>query len=164
MTFEQRWSSLHFRFFVLAACLLPVGALTFHSDWPPLSWKHAHFAEGDIGETILTCSGLFFAFALAYFFFPKLFHRRISEVLGRVHFWLNVIALFVLLSLPIYFNLVFQSPPGETKFQRIVRAFGSSMDSFFWGIQVLAVVQIVFLANILWSIFKGERTSGLTSA
>jgi hypothetical protein len=36
------------------------------------------------------------------------------------------------------------------------------MDSFFLGIEVLATVQILFLANVLWSAFKGERTSGPT--
>jgi len=37
------------------------------------------------------------------------------------------------------------------------------MDSFFLGIEVLATVQILFLANVLWSAFKGERTSGPTN-
>jgi hypothetical protein len=37
------------------------------------------------------------------------------------------------------------------------------MDSFLWGVETLAAVQILFLANVLWSIFKGERPSGITS-
>jgi hypothetical protein len=61
------------------------------------------------------------------------------------------------------FQLVFHSPPDETKLGTAVRAFGSAMDSFFLGIEVLATVQILFLANVLWSAFKGERTSGPTN-
>ena len=155
----KRLSWPEFRFLALAVCLLPLGILLFHRDWPPLSWKHLHFAESDIGQTILACSALFFVFALAYFFFPKLFHRHMNQTLGQIHFWLNVIAFLLLLALPIYFNLTFHSPASETKLQTFFRALGSSMDSFFWGFAVLAVIQIFFVANVLWSVFKGERTS-----
>src|SRR2546426_11834409 len=116
-------------FFALAICLLPLGIVSFHSSWPPLTWKHAHFAESDIGQTILTCSGLLFVFALTYFFFPKIFHRQMNEKLGRFHFWANMVAVFLLLSFPIYFNLSFHSPPGGSKLDRFFRAFGASLAS-----------------------------------
>jgi heme/copper-type cytochrome/quinol oxidase subunit 1 len=162
MTIPKRLSRPEFQFLALAVCLLPLGILTFHSSWPPWGWMRVHFAEGDIGETILACSGLFFVFALAYFFFGKIFHRRMNRALGQFHFWLNVTAFLVLLALPIYFNLVFQALPDETKLGRGFRAFGYAMESFFLGIEVLGIVQILFLANVLWSVFKGERTSGPT--
>jgi heme/copper-type cytochrome/quinol oxidase subunit 1 len=152
-----------FRFFALAVCLLPLGIFTLHSDWPPWSWKHIHFAESDTGKTILACSGLFFRFTLAYFFFPRIFRRCMNRMLGQIHFWLNVIAFLVLLALPIYFNLIFHAPPDETKLGTAFRAFGSAMDSFFLGIKFLATIQILFLVNVLWSAFKGERTSGPTT-
>ena len=85
-----------------------------------------------------------------------------NQTLGQIHFWLNVVAFVLLLSLPIYFNLTFHSPANETKLDRFFRVFGSSMNSFFWGVGVLAVVQILFVANLLWSIFKGEREFHLT--
>src|SRR6267143_879887 len=128
MTIARRLSWPEFQFLALAVCLLPLGILTFHSDWPPWAWMHIHFAEGDIGKTILGCSGLFFGFALAYFFFPRIFHRRMNRVLGQIHFCMNLIAFLVLLALPIYFNLAFHSPPDETTLGRVLRAFGSGMD------------------------------------
>ena len=154
----KRLSWPEYRFFALAVFLLPLGIFTFHSDWPPLNWKHLHFAEGDIGQTILACAGLFLSFALAYFFFPRIFHRRMNQTLSQIHFWLNVIAFFALLAFPICFNLTFRSPAGESKLETIFRAFGASMDSLFWGLVVLAIIQTLFVANVLWSIFKGERT------
>jgi len=160
MTIPKRLSWPEFQFLALAVCLLPLGIYTFHSSWPPGGWVQIHFAESDIGKTILACSGLFFAFALAYFFFPRIFHRRMNRMLGQIHLWLNVIAFLVLLALPIYFNLVFLSPPGETKLERGFRAFGAALDSFFLGIEVLGIIQILFLVNVFWSVFKGERTSG----
>lgn len=164
MIIPKKLSSPEFQFFILAACLLPFGVLTFHSSWPPAGWVQIHFAEGDIGKTILICSALFLAFALAYFFFPRMFHHRMNQTLGRIHFWLNVIAFLFLLALPIYYNLTFSSPAGELKLDRFIRAFGASIDSFFTGVEVLAVIQVLFLANILWSIFKGERISRLAHA
>jgi hypothetical protein len=100
----------------------------FSFELAPLTWKHAHFADSDIGQTILTCSGLFFVFALTYFFFPKIFHRQMDEKLGRFHFWANMVAVFLLLAFPIYFNLSFHSPPDESKTDRFFRALGASSD------------------------------------
>jgi heme/copper-type cytochrome/quinol oxidase subunit 1 len=156
---RERLRSPGVLFFALAICLLPLGIVSFHSNWPSLTWKHAHFAEGDIGQTILACSGLFFAFALTYFFFPKIFHRQMNEKLGRFHFWANMIAVFLLLAFPIYFNLSFHSQPDESKLDRFLRAFGRSLDSFAWGIGALLTVQVLFLGNLLWSIFKGQKVS-----
>jgi len=144
-------------FLALAICLLPLGIVSFHSSWPPLTWKHAHFAEDDIGQTILVCSGLFFVFALTYFFFPRIFHRQMNRKLGRFHFWANMIAVSLLLVFPIYFNLSFRSQPGESKLDRFVRAFGASLDSFAWEIGAMSIVQVLFLGNLLWSIFKGQK-------
>jgi heme/copper-type cytochrome/quinol oxidase subunit 1 len=162
MVARNRLSLLEFRFFAFAACLLPVGIFTFHVDWPPLDRKHLHFAEGDIGKTILACAALFFAFALGYFFFPRIFHRRMNQTLGQIHFWLNVIAFLFLLALPIYFNLFFP-PLRETPLGRGIQAFGYAMSCLIWGIEVLATVQLLFFANVLWSAFKGGRTSSLTA-
>ena len=164
MNTPKRLSSPGFQFLALAACLLPFGIFTFHSSWPPGSWVRINFTEGDIGQTILECSALFVALALAYFLFPRILHRHMNQTLGRIHFWLNMIAFLLLLALPSYYNLTFHSPAGEPKLDRFFRAFGASMDSFFLGVEVLAVVQVLFLANVLWSIFKGERTSHLPDA
>jgi hypothetical protein len=71
MIISKRLSRPEFQFLALAVCLLPLGIFGFHSSWPPWGWKHVHFAESDIGKTILACSGLFFGFALAYFFLPE---------------------------------------------------------------------------------------------
>jgi hypothetical protein len=80
-----------------------------------------------------------------------------NAMLSQIHFWLNVIAFLVQLALPIYFNLFLERP--KDTFGGLDRAF----DPFFLGIKVLAVVQILFLANVFWSVFKGGRTSHPTS-
>ena len=154
---REHFRSPSFLFFILAVCLLPPGLLTFHSDWPPLDWKHTHFADVGIGQSFLVCSGLFCIIAVVYFYFPKLFHRRLNKLLGQLHFWANVIVLFLLLLIPIYVNLAIDSHAPESKAERFYRAFGASMSSLLISIQLLALVQILFIGNLLWSLFKGEK-------
>jgi hypothetical protein len=153
--FNRKWFRLpEVLFLTLAICLLPLGFVSFHASWPPLTWQRIHFAEGDIGQTILACSGLFFVFALAYFLLRRVFRCQMNEQLGRLHFWANTIAVFLLLAFPVYFNLSFHSPPGEPKLDRFFRSFGASLDSFAYGIEAMLVVQALFLGNLLWSIFR----------
>jgi hypothetical protein len=80
-----------------------------------------------------------------------------NALLGQFHFWANVIAFLLLLAFPVYFNLTFRSSAGEPKLDKFFRAFGASMDSFVWGILVLVIAQTLFLGNLLWSIFRGEK-------
>ena len=146
-----------FSFFIAAVCLLPLGALTFHSDWPPHGWKHTHFADAEIGQSFLVCSALFCTIAIVYFYFPRVFRRQLNELLGWLHFWANVISLFLLLLIPIYFNLAIESPASESKAERFYRAFGASVSSLLISIQLLALVQILFIGNLIWSSFKGKK-------
>jgi heme/copper-type cytochrome/quinol oxidase subunit 1 len=114
-----------------------------------------HFAQGNIGEALLACSGLFCLFALAYFLIPRIFHRQMNEKLGRLHFWANVIGLLLFFAFPVYFNLAFQTLPGESKVDRFFRSFGASLNSYAWEIGTMLIVQVLLLANILWTVFKG---------
>src|SRR5260370_4548586 len=71
MIIPKGLSRPEFRFFALTVCLLPLGIFTFHSSWPPWSWKHIHFAEDDIGKTILACSGLYLWIRACLLFLPE---------------------------------------------------------------------------------------------
>lgn len=138
-------------------CLLPLGFVSLHADWPPLIWKHAHFAEADIGQTIIAYCCLFIVFGIAYFIFPKLFRRQMNERLGRLHFGANIIAVVLLLAVPIYFNLTLHGSLGEAKSNKFFRAFGASLASTVWEMGGIVVAQTFFLANLTWSLFKGQK-------
>jgi cytochrome c oxidase subunit 1 len=69
---------------------------------PPLDFQFqdtyyvvAHFHNVLVGGSVMAI------FAGIYFWFPKVFGRRLSEPLGKIHFWLYVIG-FVLTFLPQY--------------------------------------------------------------
>jgi heme/copper-type cytochrome/quinol oxidase subunit 1 len=121
---REHFRSPAFLFFIAAVCLVPLGLLTFHSDWPPLDWKHTHFADASVGQSFLVCSGIFSIIAIVYFYFPQVLHRRMNALLGQLHFWANVFAMFLLLLIPIYFNLTFDSPAQESKVERFFEHSG----------------------------------------
>jgi hypothetical protein len=43
---------------------------SWHSDWPPMNWKHTHFASPEFGHDILMVSVLFVLMAFVYFIAP----------------------------------------------------------------------------------------------
>jgi len=113
---------------------------------------------------MLAISSLFVIFAVVYFFFPRVFRRRMSDALGQIHFWANVIAVILNFAIPIFFNLTFHSPPSDSKLGKIVRAFGTGLHSFAWEIGALLLAQAFFLVNLLWSIFKSKKEFAPTTS
>src|SRR5262249_16816385 len=100
---------------------------------------------------------VFGAFALVYFVYPIVLRRRLNQVLGWIHFGVSLFALFLEFALTSWFNLRFHKQPGEPGFSAFMRAFGTSMDAFFWALMVFFLAQLIFVFNFFWSIFKNER-------
>jgi hypothetical protein len=80
-----------------------------------------------------------------------------NALLGQLHFRGNVIAFLLTLTFPIYFNLTLRSLAGESPQGASDRTLRVAMNSRAWGTRVWAIVQILFLANLLWTVFRGER-------
>ncbi len=103
---------------------------------------------------VLFGGSLFAIFAGAYYWFPKITGRMLSETLGRWHFWLTVIG----------FNLTFfvQHFLGLMGMPRRVFTYP---DLPYWGVLnlistigafMIAVAMLVFLWNILRSLRHGD--------
>ena len=135
-----------------------MGIVFFHSSWPPLSFKNIHFWDADIGQELLCISGLFGIFAFAYFIFPRIFRRQMDIRLGQLHFWGSVLALVLQFTLAYYFNLTFRTIPNEPKLDRLFRTFGVSFKADVWAFYVLAAAQVVFVANLLLTIFMRTKS------
>jgi hypothetical protein len=82
-----------------------------------------------------------------------------NKKFSRLHFWANVVGLVLLLAFPVYFNLSFHSPSGESKVDRFFRGLGASLDAMAWGYGAMLVVQVFFLGNVIWSIFRGQKVT-----
>jgi cytochrome c oxidase subunit 1 len=106
---------------------------------------------------IMAAALLMASFAAAYFWFPKMFGRMMSERLGKLHFWPTFIAL----------NLVFvgQLLIGFAGMQR--RLYDPSVYDFLkpllpWNRFIsraaygLGLAQLIFVGNFFWSLRRGR--------
>jgi cytochrome c oxidase subunit 1 len=116
-----------------------------------------YFIVGHI-HYVLFGGSLFGAFAGLYFWFPKMFGRRMNETWGKVHFWLTFI----------FFNGVMfpMHILGMRGMQR--RIYDYTQYTHLQGLQplnifmsfsafALGVSQIILIVNFFWSLKLGER-------
>lgn len=132
---------------------LPLGLaasdIHFHDTYYVIGHFHYVVAPGTI----------FALFAGVYHWFPKVTGRRMSEFLGKVHFWPSLI-----LMNGIFFPMLFMGLAGvsrrlwdptqyahalPTQPLNVVMSFSA------WG---LALAQIPFIVNLFGSIFFGKKT------
>ena len=108
----------------------------------------AHFHYVIVGGILFTIFGAF------YYWFPKMTGKMYSETLGKLHFWLLVIGF--------HLTFDFMHVPGLLGMPRRIYTYEPGRGWDIWNLivtigfffQALAVV--VFVANLLWSYFKGK--------
>jgi cytochrome c oxidase subunit 1 len=101
----------------------------------------------------------FFAgFAGIYYWYPKMFGRMMNETLGKVHFWVTMLA-FQGVFLPLFLSGIAGTPR---------RVFAPNEYPLFHSIQplqvhstiatvVLLLGQLPFVVNFFWSLARGKR-------
>jgi cytochrome c oxidase subunit 1 len=127
---------------------------------PPIdSYLHAtYFVVGHL-HMVMGVSAVFAIFAATYYWFPKMFGRMLSERLGMIHFWLTIMGVYC-----IFFPMHLLGMTGNP------RRYAMLTDDFlvpliplhkFITVAALATgtVQFVFLFNLFWSMFKGDRAA-----
>ena len=112
---------------------------------------HFHFMIG-----VITGFGIF---AGTYYWFPKLFGRFMNETLGKIHFW-GSMAMF-----PAFVAMHYLGLGGHLRrlYDPTAYEYALPMQWMNVGISVALFVavaaQVVFLVNLFWSRFRGERAS-----
>ncbi len=110
---------------------------------------HFHFTMG--------LSAIFATFAGFYYWFPKLWGRMMNERLGKLHFWMTFVCVY----------LVFMTMH-LMGFTGAVRRYSAFADDFMLPLMptnrfisvaalLLGAVQFIFLYNAIWSRFKGPK-------
>ncbi len=101
---------------------------------------------------------LFALFAGIYYWFPKVTGRRLHDGLGRVHFWGSLVAMN-----GIFLPMFVQGLAGVNRrlFDggRTYQSFAGLEPTFVlqaWSAALLALVQLVFVANLAWSLRRGR--------
>ncbi|KUG07123.1 cytochrome c oxidase subunit I [Solirubrum puertoriconensis] len=114
----------------------------------------AHF------HLVMGSSAFFGMFAGVYHWFPKMFGRMMDEKLGYVHFWLTILAAY-LVFLPMHYV-------GIAGFPRRYYAYTAyetfnqfaDLNTFISIAAIFAFfAQFVFLFNFVYSIFRGRRAT-----
>ncbi|MEZ2132599.1 MULTISPECIES: cytochrome c oxidase subunit I [unclassified Sinorhizobium] len=101
-------------------------------------------------------------FGAIYHWYPKVTGHMLNEVMGRIHFWITFLGTYAIFFPMHYLGLV--GVPrryyelGETAF------IPSSVHTLNVFITVMALIvgaaQIVFLFNLVWSLFRGREAGG----
>jgi cytochrome c oxidase subunit 1 len=101
---------------------------------------------------------IFAMFAGIYFWFPKVTGRMMSETLGKVHWFFSFVFINV-----VFMPMFFQGMAGllRRQYDQTEQLHGSiahgltKMSS--WGVWMLALAQLPFIINFVWSIFAGRK-------
>src|SRR5256884_8896971 len=139
-----------FQFLIAGLTGIMLGSAPFDWHLGNSYFVVAHFHYVIVGAILFT------VFAAFYYWFPKFSGRLYSETLGRLHFWLFFIG----------FHLTFDCMhiPGLLGMPRRIYTYepGRGWDTWNLLVTIGVVFQglgtLVFVANLVWSYFKGART------
>jgi cytochrome c oxidase subunit I len=113
---------------------------------------HFHLVMG-VATTFAILGGLFF-------WFPKMFGRRMNETLGKIHFWITLAGVYCVF-MPMHW-LGFLDQTRDAAGLTIAGA-SRRADELRALIAIAAVMtiaaQIIFLANFVWSLLRGEKAA-----
>ncbi len=113
---------------------------------------HFHLVMG-VAATFAILGALFF-------WFPKLFGRRLDESLGKIHFWLTFAGVYFVFMPMHWLGLMTHSRVSSGRQLAAIVAAGSSLRIFITVATLLTVLaQGLFLINFLWSLFRGEKVA-----
>jgi cytochrome c oxidase subunit 1 len=111
---------------------------------------HFHLVMG-VAATFAILGALFF-------WFPKLFGRRLNEPLGKIHFWLTFAGVYCVFMPMHWLGLIAHSRVSPGSALASVAEAGSSIRTFITIAMLLTVfAQGLFLINFLWSFFRGKK-------
>lgn len=132
---------------------LPLGLATsdihLHDTYYVIGHFHYVVAPGTI----------FALFAGIYYWFPKVTGRRMNDALGKIHFWVSLVAMN-----GVFFPMFIQGMAGVSRrlydggltylHAQDVLILNKVMSHSAW---LLGAAQLVFIVNFLWSIWAGKR-------
>jgi len=111
----------------------------------------AHF------HLVMAMAGIFSVFAGVYYWFPLLTGRLMNDMLGKLHFWISIIAAYGAF-LPMHFAGLAGEPRHYAQLTGPSWSF-TNLISLERGITDSAILlicaQFLFLANVVWSARKG---------
>jgi cytochrome c oxidase subunit 1 len=103
---------------------------------------------------VMGVAATFAILAALFFWFPKIFGRRLNETLGRIHFWITLAGVYVLF-MPMHWLGLLQR-------ENVLAGAGSLEHILKMTITVATTAtisaQILFFCNFFWSLWRGEKS------
>ena len=137
-----------FQFLVAGLTGIMLGAAPFDWQLGNSYFVVAHFHYVIVGGILFALFGAF------YYWFPKMSGKMYSETLARLHFWLFLIGF--------HLTFDFMHIPGLLGMPRRIYTYEPGRGWEIWnfiatiGVFFQAAGVLIFVANLLWSYFKGE--------
>jgi cytochrome c oxidase subunit 1 len=110
---------------------------------------HFHLVMG-VAATFAILGALFF-------WFPKIFGRRLNEPLGKLHFWITFAGVYCVFMPMHWLGLISHSRVSPGNPLRSAAADSSIRAFITVAILLTVFAQGLFLINFLWSLFRGEK-------
>src|SRR5438128_4418838 len=137
-----------FQFLVAGLTGIMLGSAPFNWQLGNSYFVVAHFHYVIVGGILFALFGAF------YYWFPKMSGKMYSETLGKLHFWLFVIVF--------HLTFDFMHIPGLLGMPRRIYTYEPGRGWDVWnlivtiGVFFQALGTVVFVANLLWSYFRGK--------
>ncbi|HEY0701449.1 MAG TPA: cytochrome c oxidase subunit I [Candidatus Acidoferrales bacterium] len=137
-----------FQFLIAGLTGIMLAASPFNWQLTGSYFVVAHFHYVIVGAILFTL------FAAFYYWFPKMSGRMYSETLAKWHFWLFVIGF--------HLTFDFMHIPGLLGMPRRIYTYEPGRGWDIWnlivtiGTFVQGIAVLIFVVNLLWSVFKGE--------
>jgi cytochrome c oxidase subunit 1 len=114
----------------------------------------AHF------HLIMGVAAIFGIFSATFFWFPKMFGRMLNETMGKIHFWFTFVGVYCIF-MPMHFLGLAGHPRRYSDTSGV--NFLAPLHSVHYFITMAAMVtitaQLLFLFNLFYSMFAGEKAS-----
>ncbi|MBV9925118.1 MAG: cbb3-type cytochrome c oxidase subunit I [Acidobacteria bacterium] len=133
-----------------------------------LSMHDTYFVLGHF-HLVMGVAAIFGMFAGTYFWFPKMFGRKMNETLGKIHFWPTIVGVYSIF-IPMHAMGLVGMPRRYSQFYemldgKLVWIYNFNSPTYpliqfvSWAAIITVSVQFLFIFNFFWSLFKGERAS-----
>ena len=117
----------------------------------------AHF------HLVMGVSPILVVFGALYHWYPKMSGRMLNDTLGRIHFWVTFVGTYMIY-LPMYYLGILGVPRRYYAYGDAIGFIPPSVQTMNEWITIsaliVAAVQMVFLFNLVWSLFNGEPAGG----
>jgi cytochrome c oxidase subunit 1 len=113
----------------------------------------AHF------HMVMGVSPILVVFGAIYHWYPKITGRMWNDTLGKIHFWMTFLGTYAIY-LPMHYLGILGVPRryfalGQTDF--LPASVHSVNEAITISALIVAAAQVVFLYNMIWSYFRGEK-------